>query len=161
MDEHRDTTLAEYYAAKAVELSGGDLVARLSLARCLCLQRFPEAVLGELSTIELLLETYEPAERRPVFQHEVADLYVNTYCYANRLDLARPWVDQLLQSGHLVRGETLIQLLTSAFHHDVTDLAVRAARILAPKCEQLSTLEQKQVTVVLQVNFIRTLLARP
>jgi hypothetical protein len=161
MDEHRDTTLAEYYAAKAIELSAGDLVARLSLARCFWLQRFPEAVLSELNAIERLLLSYEPVARRAVFQHEIADLYVNTYSYANRLDLARPWIEQLLTSGRLIRGETLVQAFTAAFHHDERGLALRLARLLAPGISNLSGWDQKRVTVVIQTGFLQTIRSRP
>lgn len=149
--------LALYYADKALQASGGNPFARLSVARCFWLQRFPDAAIHHLLIARRDAQRFHPASRRADLQAEIADLFANVYCYVGRIDDARPWIERVLVRGG--RGDTLIQIFAATFG-ECPDLELRAARLLVPHLDKLGGRDRSRVQHVLRRHFLATLRAR-
>jgi hypothetical protein len=151
--------VAFYYADRALQLSGGNAFARLSLVRCFWLQRFPAAVLHHLHILRHDARTVRPAQRREQLLDEIADLYANVLCYCRRLEEATPWIRRVL-SFRGGRGDTLVQIFACVFgEHPALELEL--ARRLAPHVQRLSQRDQTRVHHVLRRHLLATLRARP
>lgn len=154
--EIEDVTLARYYAGKAVSLSQGHILAKLSLARCFWLQHFVEALMVILNEMISELNTVESEAQRGLVHYEIVELYVRIYCYGNRPDLARPWVEKLAQFPRF-RVELIVQWAMSSHELGYNSLAFSAATLLAQCLHGLTEREKMLVNRIAQVRFLELL----
>jgi hypothetical protein len=154
----RSISLAFYFADRALQLSGGNAFARLSVARCFWLQRFPEGVLHHLYLVRRHARSLSPRLRRKQFCDEIADLHANVLCYCGRLELATPWIWRVLKLPRC-RIDTLVQIFNAAFGTPSV-FEFEVARRLAPYIAQLSGRDRQRVTLVLRRHLLATIRER-
>jgi len=154
----QSTEVAFYYADRALRLSGGNVFARLSVARCFWVQRFPEAVLHHVRVLRHDVRRVSPPARRQQLCDEIADLYANVWCYSGRIDLASPWIQRLLAMRRC-RLDTIMQIFAVAFgEHRAFEL--ETARRLAPYADRLNDRNRSRVRIVLRRHLLATLRGR-
>ena len=151
--------LGLYYARRALELSGDDVIPRMTVVRAYWEQRFCEAALyhADIANAEI---NELPEERRQDFELELADLYANIYLYLRHTERAIPWIHRLLSSSR-IRGDTLC-LALRAFHHDGEDALAEAVAVrIAPYAASIAGRDAAIVKHVLRRRLLRLLKVRP
>jgi hypothetical protein len=123
-------TEAHYYANRAVEASGGHVLAHVALSRVMELRRFPSAVLYQLEQVRLRLKHLRgDREKMERVRGYVTSAYVRTYGYLGDLARARPWSEKLRRTRYAE-----IQAFVPLFHasaHDESGLHGDLLRLAA------------------------------
>lgn len=151
--------LGLYYGRLALELSGGDVAARLALIRCLWDQRFCEPALWHADIARIQLRRLRPAARRQRLQVELADLSANLHVYVHNTRRALTWLSRRLRFQPY-DADTLRLALAATISDHFPREAARLALLLSPVASKLSGRSRGYVAHVLRRRFLSVLSAR-
>lgn len=153
-------THAEYFAMVALDISGGDAFARISLANVCWQRRLPNAVLHQTFILQRQVKRVRHPARRRLLQGEIAELNVRAYAYLGQMDQARRWL-RLLQRRNRITIATGIALLFGARRAGASDLHHQAAAMLTPHAQALGGHGQGAVLQGLRLGLLSLLRNRP
>lgn len=126
-----------YFAQKAVAESGGDIRARIALARVYEARRFLDALHQELRQVQLRIRGVRDREVRRALRAELANAFVRLHCYLGRPSHARGWFAYVVETNTGVVStfeHVLHATLRSAEYADMRSTAAMAlAGVTLPK----------------------------
>ncbi len=154
----RLTTLASYFSIRALRQSGGDVRARLLLARLYWDRRLAVAVLNETEIARFSSRRDRGASRRRL-QTEIAILNVRSHAYLGELARAARWLI-FLQHGGGADTETLVYFLFCARHHRATDAQAYVSRLLVPTLNLLGPRPRAAVQAGVRLALLNLLRGR-
>lgn len=150
----QNTTLAEYFAREALDISGGDPFPRISLANVMWARRMPNAIFYEASILRVQVRRMRERQRRKLLQGEIAELQVRAHMYLANPSGARPWLRHV-KAKKWMTLETAIVLLLGARHRGDHELQLLATGVLA---RREGAVGQRIVTLMRQT-VVRQLIA--
>lgn len=153
-------THAEYFAREALQLSGDDPFARVSVANVLWERRLPNAVLHETYILRVQTRRIRNRVTRRRIQGEIAELNVRALMYLANPQLARPWLTFLINRNYMTLA-TAITLAFGARHARAWELVYVAAHVLAPHETRIGSRVKALVKQGLTWGLCRALRARP
>lgn len=151
--ERRFVALGLYYAQRALDLSNGDTIPRVTIARACWEQRFCEAALYHADLAYAQLGGL-PEERRSSFEIELVDLFANIYLYVGDAGRAEPWLRRLLGTSR-IHVDTLCAALVMSIQDGDWILAEELSLKLAPCVELLAGRHVTMIQMALRHRLLR------